>query len=229
MGHHDAGDEADGEECHAEPQQAFERDEEFPNGGEVAEEAAAELVVFEAFIKDEKHDSGDGGEGECAVGEDGHGAVGFTPEGGFGSWDGLWIELAGKEGEDLEENDEGGGENAEQGDAVDWANEDVEEGEGPGKEGGNFRDAVDGAGGAHFSADAEVAELADKGGGHPADCPAAFVTVAEDEEAAQPCQRGKDGSEDEKPAVHGIFLRPRMGEMQVQRVSGGSFCGRCRK
>jgi len=144
-------------------------------------------VVLDVALLDEEHDAGDAGHGEGAVGEEGDGDVQFRP----------WLERLGRgpgdrrsavEGGDdpgeLEEEDEGRGEQPEQREPVGGSEEEVDEGHRPGEEDEDLRQAGDGAAPVDLAAQVEEAGLEDEAEGDGDEVPARLA-VAPGGEAEQ--------------------------------------------
>jgi len=79
MRHEKSGDDADGQQGTAEPEQPLHRDQQLAHRRQIPEQPALQVVLLELAVQHQEHHPGDRRKGQGTVSEDGHGGVRFMP------------------------------------------------------------------------------------------------------------------------------------------------------
>ena len=132
------------------------------DGRQVAHEVHV-AVSFEEPVLDEEEDTGDACEGEGTVGDEREGGVHFRPEAWAVAAGGMGWQVP-EQGGELQNEGEGCGEGAEQGEPVGGACDEVEQNHGPAYEGEQFEGGGDGAASQGAAAPCEEEALAEESG-----------------------------------------------------------------
>lgn len=206
------------EESEAEEGESLDGAGEALNRWELIEEAP-NAVLLQQVLLEEVHDAGDAGEGEGGVGDERDGGMKLEDpiDGpGFGR------NVDGEEqGDELNGGDEGGGEDAEEGEAVGGTDEEVEQDDAPADEDEDFEKVGEGASGDGLATEVEEGRLEGKAGHHWQEVPVALLPgscLDGHHGMHQPAEEGEGGQDEQETVVfHEESTAPRSGVVCKRR------------